>query len=314
MLFITRSLIFLVGGLSFAFIIDPTLAALLQSRLASTRPIIINCREPFWTSYHYYKGLSGSKYYYNKQKKMTKIERHATFLSAGNSDSPKFIEEAHTLKRHEVAITLFYTSTIAVITGLVKFGPLNGKYISVMLINCWAGLLLGISFLEAWVKFKAPTLRKHVAVDVGRHIFRALNIVECAFHGGILAIAWVVRSAAGKNTSFLNMLTAGSIGQGRLTLLSLSAVLAFEVLVLTPLLTKRAKMMIITEASKDQSTKAIASALAASMGYSITHTPSGSTGAPPIPMPAFYWHFIYIVLEGVKVMLLINYGYHLQGS
>jgi hypothetical protein len=42
----------------------------------------------------------------------------------------------------------------------------------------WAGMVMGISFLEAPVKFRAPSLTRPVALDVGRHVFGALGKVE----------------------------------------------------------------------------------------------------------------------------------------
>lgn len=45
----------------------------------------------------------------------------------------------------------------------------------------WTGMLLGISFLESWVKFRAPSLTKPVGLDVGRTVFRAFNIVQMVF-------------------------------------------------------------------------------------------------------------------------------------
>ena len=50
----------------------------------------------------------------------------------------------------------------------------------------WAGLVLGISFLEAPVKFTAPSLTRAVGLDVGRHVFAALNKVEIGL--GVLAL------------------------------------------------------------------------------------------------------------------------------
>lgn len=50
----------------------------------------------------------------------------------------------------------------------------------------WAGLVLGISFLEAPVKFTAPSLSRAVGLDVGRHVFAALNKVEIGF--GVLGL------------------------------------------------------------------------------------------------------------------------------
>jgi hypothetical protein len=42
----------------------------------------------------------------------------------------------------------------------------------------WAGMVLGISVLEAPVKFQAPTLTREVGMDVGRTVFSAFNKVE----------------------------------------------------------------------------------------------------------------------------------------
>jgi len=42
----------------------------------------------------------------------------------------------------------------------------------------WFGLTAGISFLEAPVKFTAPTITREIALDVGRVVFGALNKVE----------------------------------------------------------------------------------------------------------------------------------------
>lgn len=55
----------------------------------------------------------------------------------------------------------------------------------------WAGLVLGISFLEAPVKFRAPTLTREAGLDVGRHVFTVLNRAELALAvgGGLLLVA-----------------------------------------------------------------------------------------------------------------------------
>lgn len=52
----------------------------------------------------------------------------------------------------------------------------------------WAGLVAGISFLEAPVKFAAPSLTRPVGLDVGRHVFGALNRVEVAIGLGGLGL------------------------------------------------------------------------------------------------------------------------------
>jgi hypothetical protein len=45
----------------------------------------------------------------------------------------------------------------------------------------WLGMVLGISFLEAPLKFRAPGVTVALGVGIGRLVFRALNLVEAAF-------------------------------------------------------------------------------------------------------------------------------------
>jgi hypothetical protein len=47
----------------------------------------------------------------------------------------------------------------------------------------WAGVIIGISFLEAPVKFTAPSVTRAIGLDVGRHVFAALNGVELGCAG-----------------------------------------------------------------------------------------------------------------------------------
>jgi hypothetical protein len=51
----------------------------------------------------------------------------------------------------------------------------------------WLGMVLGISFLEAPLKFRAPGITVPLGVAIGRLVFRALNIIEA-----ILAVALIV--------------------------------------------------------------------------------------------------------------------------
>jgi hypothetical protein len=39
----------------------------------------------------------------------------------------------------------------------------------------WSGMVVGISFLESWVKFKTPSLTRAVGLDVGRTVFHAFH-------------------------------------------------------------------------------------------------------------------------------------------
>jgi len=59
----------------------------------------------------------------------------------------------------------------------------------------WAGLVLGISFLEAPVKFTAPSVTREIGLDVGRHVFAALNKVEIGL--GLLALGLLFADGPG---------------------------------------------------------------------------------------------------------------------
>lgn len=56
----------------------------------------------------------------------------------------------------------------------------------------WLGLVLGISFLEAPIKFRAPGITVELGVGIGRLVFRALNLVE-ALAAVILLVTVAVR-------------------------------------------------------------------------------------------------------------------------
>ena len=43
--------------------------------------------------------------------------------------------------------------------------------ILMMIALLWAGMILGISFLESWVKFRTPGLSKAIGLEVGRTVF-----------------------------------------------------------------------------------------------------------------------------------------------
>ncbi|BAX80584.1 hypothetical protein [Labilibaculum antarcticum] len=55
----------------------------------------------------------------------------------------------------------------------------------------WIGFLLAISFMEAWVKFRAESLDLPTGLDVGMHVFGALNLVERFFAAMLLVYVFV---------------------------------------------------------------------------------------------------------------------------
>ena len=68
----------------------------------------------------------------------------------------------------------------------------------------WLGLVVGISFLEAPVKFTAPSLPRPVGLDVGRHVFTALNRTELVL-ALLVAGAWWMAQPRRAVTSSLGL-------------------------------------------------------------------------------------------------------------
>lgn len=54
--------------------------------------------------------------------------------------------------------------------------------ISFMIMMCfvWVGFVAAISFMESWLKFRAPGVQLAIGLSIGRLIFKALNRVEWA--------------------------------------------------------------------------------------------------------------------------------------
>lgn len=61
------------------------------------------------------------------------------------------------------------------------------KSIEIFCIIFWAGLLAGISFLEAPLKFQAPGITVALGLGIGQLVFQALNKVEIVLLVAILA-------------------------------------------------------------------------------------------------------------------------------
>ncbi|KAJ9080237.1 hypothetical protein DSO57_1027264 [Entomophthora muscae] len=66
-------------------------------------------------------------------------------------------------------IRLMLTPQLTVVSHTLALASLS---------SFWLGCIIIVSFMEAWVKFLAPTLSGSAGVDVGRHVFSCLNKVE----------------------------------------------------------------------------------------------------------------------------------------
>ncbi|MBF9141620.1 hypothetical protein [Hymenobacter properus] len=71
-----------------------------------------------------------------------------------------------------------------------------GSLLLVLSLFVWAGLVAGISFLEAPLKFTAPHITVPLGLGIGRIVFAALNKLELALAGAALLSAALRRAPA----------------------------------------------------------------------------------------------------------------------
>jgi hypothetical protein len=107
---------------------------------------------------------------------------------------------------------------------------MKNTYNTVLIFVCliWAGMVAGISFLEAPVKFTAPSLTLRTGLDVGRHVFGAFNKVEIVFVTVLSVIVFM-----GKCNAIIKALTGGVV-----------FIMIMECFWLLPVLDERALMII----------------------------------------------------------------------
>eukprot|EP00658_Telonema_sp_P-2_P061396 TRINITY_DN50092_c0_g1_i1.p1 TRINITY_DN50092_c0_g1~~TRINITY_DN50092_c0_g1_i1.p1 ORF type:complete len:193 (+),score=36.88 TRINITY_DN50092_c0_g1_i1:182-760(+) len=143
----------------------------------------------------------------------------------------------------------------------------------------WVGAVLGVSWMEAWVKFRAPLLTKPVAFDVGRHVFRGLNAIETPMAFTLLAL-----------NALENMtLTAWRLAAG------VSSIVALQVLYLTRELERAAFHRIVAGIPDTADQSELVEELRTVVKHS--HPPTR------------WLHVAYVVLEAVKVGVLVWYAW-----
>lgn len=67
---------------------------------------------------------------------------------------------------------------------------MNTKLLLLLVVGIWLGMVLGISFLEAPLKFKAPNISLTLGLGIGQLVFGALNKVELFF--SVFLLAWLL--------------------------------------------------------------------------------------------------------------------------
>ncbi|MFK7809055.1 MAG: hypothetical protein AB8F74_14725 [Saprospiraceae bacterium] len=102
--------------------------------------------------------------------------------------------------------------------------------IRLLIVGIWLGLVLGISFMEAPLKFQAPDITLALGLGIGRLVFGALNKIEIVFSFLLIALHW-------NDFKALNKLHLGS-------LITLFIIVAIQSVYLLPVLDERAGVII----------------------------------------------------------------------
>jgi phosphate/sulfate permease len=100
--------------------------------------------------------------------------------------------------------------------------------VAVAVVFVWLGMVLGISFLEAPLKFRAPEVTVRIGLGIGRLVFRALNTAEVVLAVTLLIAAWLGDPPA----------------RTMIASVSVVAVLAVQLILVRPGLTRRSDLIL----------------------------------------------------------------------
>jgi hypothetical protein len=179
----------------------------------------------------------------------------------------------------------------------------------------WLGFLLAISGLEVWVKFKAPFVRTHVAMDVERYVLAALHAVEVAlvsvFWLGRLVLPTAAAAAAGSavggggtsagSNGAKNPLRTAPAGPWMVA----TGCVGVMIVVVAPRLYLRAKYHIVNALIRDPDDRQNQwtdreEAMLQNIAQEISQ-------ASPGRRPSAKWHTVYMLLEMIKITALITF-------
>jgi hypothetical protein len=198
------------------------------------------------------------------------------------------------MKKFVPPITIGWTCASIVFYVLSTTSIPLSKHSSVALMNfslVYLGVLLAISFTEAWVKFRAPLLQRHVGFDVGRHVFVALNTIEL-----VLCVA------------MLSVLFSHEMDPPREQMWAIPSALAIIIVLdigfLTPQLELRAAHIIV---------KILGNKRHASKEEEVIYKEFIAL-TTLAPCPPLMYHHIYVALECAKVLALSYYATSLQAN
>eukprot|EP01023_Acetabularia_acetabulum_P015196 TRINITY_DN17373_c1_g1_i4.p1 TRINITY_DN17373_c1_g1~~TRINITY_DN17373_c1_g1_i4.p1 ORF type:complete len:268 (-),score=24.25 TRINITY_DN17373_c1_g1_i4:81-884(-) len=202
------------------------------------------------------------------------------------------------MKPHEIQLLLFYSSGAIIGSILVKNDIITPGFVQVGSTFVWAGFILAISLMEAWVKFKSPLLRRHIAINVGLNVFGSLQTVQCA----LASTVWFMYLFDAQVQSFNDVLNVNNYSAVNLGILTVLLVL--QIAVVSPKLNLRG-YKIQLDAFKGWKQQALVNKnfLGDKERQYLLEIEQIVAGKQ---IPSGTWHLFYGIIEVVKCGLLFN--------
>jgi hypothetical protein len=164
-----------------------------------------------------------------------------------------------------------------------------------ILLTLHLGFILAISFMEAIVKFNAPFLPKYIGLDVGRHVFQALNAVELALVGTMIAILFF-------NVPYFN----DSISWAWTCPIFLTLAVLVQTFYLTPKLELRGKHIIMKEIETNGGYDSLKKSGVGNESANLEAVYKAFKAQTTlVKSPSKGFHAFYVILELAKVCLII---------
>ncbi|CAI5723549.1 unnamed protein product [Peronospora destructor] len=98
--------------------------------------------------------------------------------------------------KHRGLLSSVYAGLSVAFAASANFDLLSKGACAAFLSLVWLGFILAISCTESWLKFRASFVPRHLALDLGRTMFAALNSVEIGIAVGLWVLHFLVSSTS----------------------------------------------------------------------------------------------------------------------
>ncbi|DAZ93417.1 TPA: LOW QUALITY PROTEIN: hypothetical protein N0F65_011737 [Lagenidium giganteum] len=193
-------------------------------------------------------------------------------------------------KKDRIALVLVYSGVGVTLALIVRVSSLAAAAASAFIAVLWLGFVLALSFLESWVKFRAPFVAEHLALDVGRTVAKAKHAAELGLVLGLWLVHVVGSAHFRLDATFI-------------TLASLKMLFAIQHRVLWPRLELRAEFALYDSLKNESPTESRTEAQWNEVDR-ITQL------VKQVAEPPKSYEWAYFAVEAIKVVLLLCLSFH----